>query len=47
MIAQIMRDSPADIDGRLKVGDQILEVSGLIFMSYLSTSQFPMSEILK
>ncbi|XP_075252561.1 gamma-2-syntrophin-like isoform X2 [Convolutriloba macropyga] len=27
MIAQIMRDSPADIDGRLKVGDQILEIN--------------------
>ena len=27
MIAQIVRDSPADIDGRLKVGDQILEVT--------------------
>ncbi|XP_063718244.1 patj homolog [Symsagittifera roscoffensis] len=27
MIAQIVRDSPADIDGRLKVGDQILEIN--------------------
>ena len=38
MIAEVVPDSPCDIDGRLKVGDQILEVTKKLHLEKTTTA---------